>query len=140
MLAGEFAVRERGRGHCDREAAADATAEGSSRGAGAEEVNMTQASTESLTFERVAEELSNPLRRYLERLAGDRATAEDFLQETLVKIARGRVQFLSRRRGRLSLRSQTILLNTRATGSSRGVDNQFLRIYRNNTMKGNTER
>jgi len=40
-------------------------------------------------FEDVAEELSGPLRRYLERLAGNRATADDLLQETLLKIARG---------------------------------------------------
>lgn len=50
---------------------------------------MTPLSTESLSFEDVANELSSPLRRYLERLAGNHATAEDLLQETLVKVARG---------------------------------------------------
>jgi len=50
---------------------------------------VTSSSTETLSFEGVAHELSNPLRRYLERLTGNHATAEDLLQETLVKIARG---------------------------------------------------
>ena len=50
---------------------------------------MTPLSTESLSFEDVANELSSPLRRFLERLAGNHATAEDLLQETLVKVARG---------------------------------------------------
>lgn len=42
-----------------------------------------------VVFEDVVEDLSGPLRRYLERLARNRATAEDLLQETLLKIARG---------------------------------------------------
>ena len=41
-----------------------------------------------IVFEDVVEELSEPLRRYLERLVGNRATADDLLQETLLKIAR----------------------------------------------------
>ena len=57
---------------------------------------MTSSSTESLTFEGVARELSSPLERYLERLTGDHATAEDLLQETLVKIARALPQFEDR--------------------------------------------
>jgi len=49
---------------------------------------MMQPSTENLTFDGVAKDLSSPLRHYLERLAGDPSTAEDLLQETLVKIDR----------------------------------------------------
>lgn len=57
---------------------------------------MTQASTQTPTFEGVALDLSDPLRRYLERLTGNHATAEDLLQETLVKIARGLPNFEAR--------------------------------------------
>ena len=45
--------------------------------------------TAHLAFEDVEEKLSDPLCRYLQRLVGDPATAEDLLQETLLKIARG---------------------------------------------------
>ena len=38
------------------------------------------------SFDAVVPEISRPLLRYLERLTGNRATAEDLLQETLVKI------------------------------------------------------
>jgi RNA polymerase sigma-70 factor (ECF subfamily) len=55
-----------------------------------------QPSTEKPTFEGVAKDLSRPLRRYLERLAGDPSTAEDLLQETLVKIDRGLPAFEGR--------------------------------------------
>ena len=37
---------------------------------------------------RVVAELSEPLLRYLERYVGDRAVAEDLLQETLIRIDR----------------------------------------------------
>jgi RNA polymerase sigma-70 factor (ECF subfamily) len=47
-------------------------------------------------FEDVARELSDPLRRYLERLVGDRATADDLLQETLLKVARALPDFEGR--------------------------------------------
>lgn len=47
-------------------------------------------------FEDVARELSDPLRRYLERLVGNAATADDLLQETLIKIARALPQFEGR--------------------------------------------
>lgn len=41
------------------------------------------------SIEKVVEELSQPLLRYLQRYVGDRAIAEDLLQETLIRIARG---------------------------------------------------
>jgi len=46
-----------------------------------------------LVFEDVVEELSEPLRRYLDRLVGNRATADDLLQDTLLKIARALPEF-----------------------------------------------
>ena len=45
------------------------------------------------SFEDVAETLSVPLQRYLERMVGNRATADDLLQETLLRIARGLPDF-----------------------------------------------
>ncbi|HEY0788493.1 MAG TPA: RNA polymerase sigma factor, partial [Thermoanaerobaculia bacterium] len=41
------------------------------------------------SFARVADELSAPLLRYLARYVGDRQVAEDLLQETRLRIARG---------------------------------------------------
>jgi RNA polymerase sigma-70 factor (ECF subfamily) len=60
-------------------------------------------------FEEVAQELSSPLRRYLERLVGDRATADDLLQETLLKIARGLPEF----EGRSSAKTWAFTIATR---------------------------
>ena len=70
---------------------------------------MTSSSNETLSFEDVAHELSNPLRRYLERLTGNHATAEDLLQETLVKIARGLPGF----EGRSSVKTWAFSIATR---------------------------
>jgi RNA polymerase sigma-70 factor (ECF subfamily) len=60
-------------------------------------------------FEDVAEELSGPLRRYLERLAGDRSTADDLLQDTLLKIARALPSF----EGRSSVKTWAFTIATR---------------------------
>jgi len=54
---------------------------------------MSDNASEDLSFEAVAETLSGPLQRYLERMVGDRATADDLLQETLLRIARGLPSF-----------------------------------------------
>jgi RNA polymerase sigma-70 factor (ECF subfamily) len=70
---------------------------------------MTPSSNEPLSFEDVADELSNPLRRYLERLTGSHATADDVLQETLVKIARGLPGF----EGRSSVKTWAFSIATR---------------------------
>jgi RNA polymerase sigma-70 factor (ECF subfamily) len=40
-------------------------------------------------FDEVAAELSRPLLHYLETFTGDRTTAEDLLQETLIRMSRG---------------------------------------------------
>jgi RNA polymerase sigma-70 factor (ECF subfamily) len=63
----------------------------------------------SVVFEDVEEELSGPLRRYLERLVGDRATADDLLQDTLLKIARGLPDF----EGRSSVKTWAFTIATR---------------------------
>lgn len=48
------------------------------------------------SIEKIVEELSQPLLRYLQRYTGDRAIAEDLLQETLIRIARGLPAFAGR--------------------------------------------
>jgi len=60
-------------------------------------------------FEDVAQELSGPLRRYLERLVGDRTTADDLLQDTLLKIARALPGF----EGRSSVKTWAFTIATR---------------------------
>ena len=72
------------------------------------EVDMSQ-ETSPVVFEDVAEELSGPLQRYLQRLVGDPATADDLLQETLLKIARG----LSGFEGRSSVKTWAFTIATR---------------------------
>jgi len=58
---------------------------------------------------RVVAELSEPLLRYLERYVGDRAVAEDLLQETLIRIDRGLPGF----EGRASLKTWAFSIATR---------------------------
>ena len=70
---------------------------------------MTDASTEQLSFDGIAEELSQPLHRYLVRLSGSLTTADDLLQETLVKIARGLPGF----EGRSSVKTWAFSIATR---------------------------
>jgi RNA polymerase sigma-70 factor (ECF subfamily) len=60
-------------------------------------------------FEELARELSAPLLRYLQRLAGNPATAHDLLQETLARIARGLPGF----EGRSSHRTWAFAVATR---------------------------
>ncbi len=62
-----------------------------------------------VVFEDVAEELSGPLQRYLERLVGIRATADDLLQDTLLKIARALPGF----EGRSSVKTWAFTIATR---------------------------
>ena len=65
--------------------------------------------TSRIVFEDVAEELSEPLCRYLQRLVGNRATADDLLQETLLKIARALPDF----EGRSSVKTWAFTIATR---------------------------
>lgn len=72
------------------------------------DVDMSDAPS-PLAFEDVVEELSDPLRRYLVRLVGNRATADDLLQETLLKIARALPDF----EGRSSVKTWAFTIATR---------------------------
>ena len=63
---------------------------------------------EQVPFERLARDLSPPLLRYLRRLAGDNAAADDLLQETLLRIARGLNSF----EGRASARTWAFSIAT----------------------------
>ena len=65
--------------------------------------------TVRFVFEEVAQDLSGPLRRYLERTVGNRATADDLLQETLLKIARALPDF----EGRSSVKTWAFTIATR---------------------------
>lgn len=59
--------------------------------------------------EQVAKELSEPLLRFLERYVGNPAVADDLLQETLIRIARGLPGFA----GRASLKTWAFSIATR---------------------------
>ncbi len=70
----------------------------------------------------MAEQLSAPLQRYLERMCGNRATADDLLQETLLRIARG----LPRFEGRSSVKTWAFTIATRvATDHFRRTDTRL---------------
>ncbi len=60
-------------------------------------------------FAELAQELSPPLLRYLQRYVGDPAVAEDLLQETLLRIARGLPDF----GGRASVKTWAFSIATR---------------------------
>jgi RNA polymerase sigma-70 factor (ECF subfamily) len=77
------------------------------RGTRAREGDMPDKEVPS--FEDVAETLSDPIRRYLERMCGNTATADDLLQETLLKIARGLPGF----EGRSNVKTWAFTIATR---------------------------
>lgn len=60
-------------------------------------------------FGQIAEELSGPLLRYLGRHVGESVLAEDLLQETLIRIARGLPNFA----GRSSVKTWAFSIATR---------------------------
>jgi len=70
---------------------------------------MTGSHEAPISFEDLADELSGPLRWYFVRLVGEPATADDLLQETLLKIARG----LPRFEGRSSVKTWAFSIATR---------------------------
>jgi RNA polymerase sigma-70 factor (ECF subfamily) len=51
---------------------------------------------DSPNLDQIVNDLSQPLRRYLTRLTGDSTIAEDLLQETLIRIAKGLPGFAGR--------------------------------------------
>lgn len=69
---------------------------------------MEQPPVPTPSFGEVVEELSAPLLRYLARYVGDRGVAEDLLQETLMRIARGLPGF----EGRAGLRTWAFSIAT----------------------------
>ena len=70
---------------------------------------MSDDAHENPSFEDVARALSDPLQRYLERMVGNTATADDLLQETLLRIARGLPNF----EGRSSVKTWAFTIATR---------------------------
>ena len=86
---------------------------------------MTGSHEVPISFEDLAEELSGPLRRYFVRLVGDHATADDLLQDTLLKIARGLPQF----EGRSSVKTWAFSIATRvATDHFRRPESRALMV------------
>ncbi|MCP3985850.1 MAG: RNA polymerase sigma factor [bacterium] len=67
--------------------------------------------TDPPSFNDVQKDLSGPLLRYLERLTGNQATADDLLQDTLLKISRGLAGF----EGRSSVKTWAFSIATRVT-------------------------
>lgn len=61
------------------------------------------------SFEQIAAELSPLLSRYLGRYVGDSTTADDLLQETLIRMARGLPEFA----GRASMKTWAFAIATR---------------------------
>lgn len=70
---------------------------------------MSDNPSETPSFEDVAGELSGPLGCYLDRMVGNQATADDLLQETLLRIARGLPSF----EGRSSVKTWAFSIATR---------------------------
>jgi RNA polymerase sigma-70 factor (ECF subfamily) len=67
-------------------------------------------SRQQVSFEDLAQKLSQPLLRYLRRFVGDQAVADDLLQETLIRIARGLPSFA----GRASVKTWAFSIATHA--------------------------
>ncbi len=66
-------------------------------------------SSEPPAFQQITDEISAPLLRYLERNVGEHHLAEDLLQETLVRVARGLPTF----EGRASVKTWAFSIATR---------------------------
>lgn len=71
--------------------------------------HATTLPVEERSFEQIAAELSPALLRYLRRYAGEQAIADDLLQETLIRMARGLPGFA----GRASLKTWAFAIATR---------------------------
>lgn len=81
-------------------------------------------STQQVSFEKLAEDLSPALLSYLQRLVGDQAVADDLLQETLLRIARG----LSSFGGRASVKTWAFSIATNAAADYFRHPDRRLRI------------
>lgn len=76
------------------------------------------------SFDALARSLSGPLRRYLQRLAGDESLADDLLQETLIRISRGLTGF----DGRASVKTWAFSIATNVAADHFRKPAQKLRI------------
>lgn len=83
---------------------------------------MSTAEQES--FSVVAHELSPLLLRYLQRCVGDRMVADDLLQETLIRIARGLPDFA----GRASVKTWAFSIATRVAADHFRAPGRRIRI------------
>jgi RNA polymerase sigma-70 factor, ECF subfamily len=81
-------------------------------------------STEQRPFAELARELSPSLLRYLQRCVGDRVAAEDLLQETLMRIARGLPGFA----GRSGVKTWAFAIATRVAADHFRAPERRLRI------------
>jgi len=81
-------------------------------------------STEQVSFEKLAQDLSQPLRRYLQRLTADQAVADDLLQETLIRMAQGLGTFA----GRASIKTWAFSIATHAAADYFREPDRRLRI------------
>ena len=81
-------------------------------------------STQPPSPEQATMELSEPLLRYLRRFAGNPAVAEDLLQETLIRVARGLQSF----DGRSSLKTWAFSIATRVAADHFRQPAQRVRI------------
>jgi len=102
----EFALGVRLRAVLDRGLAPDTMVDDREvRGVATAEEDMSGAPR----FDEVAEQLSGPLQRYLQRFVGEPHAAEDLLQETLLRISKGLPGF----EGRSSLKTWAFSIATR---------------------------
>jgi len=77
-----------------------------------------------LSFDALAQELSQPLLRYLRRCVGDPGVAEDLLQETLIRVAKGLPDFA----GRASVKTWAFSIATRVAADHFRTPDRRIRI------------
>ena len=85
---------------------------------------MSSSAEEGLSFEDLASELGPLLRRYLERMTGNSADADDLFQETLIRIAIGLAHFEGRSQPRtwaLRIASRVVADHYRRPGSREAI-------------------
>lgn len=83
-------------------------------------------------FEDIARDLTQPLLRYLERYLGERAVAEELLQETLMRISKGLTSF----GGRSSLKTWAFAIASRVAADYLRHPERRVRIVELNEVTG----
>jgi RNA polymerase sigma-70 factor (ECF subfamily) len=76
------------------------------------------------SFEKIAKEIIPPLSRYLLRYVGDKALADDLLQETLLRVSRGLDEF----EGRANVKTWAFSIATRVAADYFRAPERRLRI------------